>query len=849
MTHRAPEPVPRRARLLRRVPWVFGAVVAVSGLSSPARAAIDLGAFARAGGALPRVVGSHASTVVALPPGAEPPAHFVRVGTTASGSELGVLELGTQSLLGLAVARPELGLSWSPPLRLLLDRADGFISASRFRNETGLSGRGVVLGMVDTGVDPRHPDLKDENGKSRILWWLDFSRERANLHPELEDALGCRTDPTNSDGVPCAVLSGDDVDALLANGDPNDDPSDFGGHGTHVASLAGGTGRSNSPARYVGVAPEASYIIARVARKGGGIYDTDVLLAASFVFDRADELGMPAVVNLSLGSDFGGHDGSSPVELGLESLVGAEHPGHAIVVAAGNSAGLYVGLDTGAPEPLGVHTEVHVAEHSEALVPIVTPATSQGVTEGTVYAWLTLRQGDDLKLGVEHRAGTLIDPLGRGGQALVASGNVEVTVINGVMNATSPIPAGSYGAVVVIDGSWSSSDLFALKLEGPASARIWIEGDGLLSPDQSIGPLLPRAQKEGTINVPASAPDLIAVGATVNRTDWPDYAGETVTLDAVGPPEDAPPDTLAYFSSAGPNALGVLKPELVSPGAYVVGAMAADADPRSSSATGGLFDDGGLCSAIGFVDGCFVVDDNHAVTGGTSMSAPLVTGAIALLFERDPTLHQAELKALLQAGARRLNVTGSQAQQLGAGALDLERTLEALDEGMLERQPSALTELLLASSYAHPDPSWPLEGLVELRDDADEIADGFDASRLVLVADGGSVSQPLTRLAPGLWSFGVVAPSGSGGQTLALSVRFDGRELTSKRVPIAVERALAGTLPSARGGCTIAVVRAHDVTWGFAAFGAFAFARRRRVRAVTSRVRPVTSRPLRRPRR
>jgi subtilisin family serine protease len=812
----------------------LGVVAALCAVTSGARAAIDLGAVARSGMALPRVVGAQPSTIVEVPPGAEPPARFVRIGTTPSGSTLGVLDLGVESLASLALARPELTLSWSPPLRLLLDRADAFTGASAFRNATGLTGRGVVLGIVDTGVDPTHPDLRDEHGKSRILWWLDFSRERAGRHPELEDELGCRVDPKDINGVPCAVLDGDDVDALLADGDASNDPGDYGGHGTHVASLAGGTGRSNEPARYVGVAPEASYIVARVTRKGGGIYDSDVLKAASFVFERAEELARPAVVNLSLGSDFGGHDGTSPVERGLESLVGAEHPGRAIVVAAGNSATLYAGLDTGTPEPLGVHTEVHVPEHGQTLVPIVTPATAPGVTEGTIYVWITVRPGDALKVGVEHRAGTILRPVAPGDGALGAVGNVEVTVLNGVTNETSPIPPGSYGAAVVIDGSWSSSDVFGLELEGPASARLWIEGDGGLSPELSIGPLLPRAQKEGTINVPASSPELIAVGATVNRTEWPDFAGETVALDALGPPEAAPPDTLAYFSSAGPNALGALKPDLVAPGAYVVGAMAAGADPRQGGA-GGLFDDGGLCNVLGYVRGCFVVDDAHAVTGGTSMSAPLVTGAIALLFERDPTLHQGELKALLQAGARRLHASDTQAQQLGAGALDLGRTLQALDEGMLERVPGGGTELLLAGSYAHPDPSWPLAGLVELRDDQDEIADGFEPARLALFADGASVSEPLTRLAPGLWSFAITAPAGSGGRSLALSLRFDGREVAAKRMPIAVERSLANTLPSARGGCAMAGRQTRAGGSGLAALGGLAtlwFGRRRTARRV-----------------
>src|SRR5262249_30354259 len=145
-----------------------------------------------------------------------------------------------------------------------------------------------------------------------------------------------------------------------------DEPRDTFGHGTHVASLAAGNGQSNEPPRYVGVAPEATLIVARVARSGGGgILDFDVVHAASFVYERAEATGMPAVINLSLGSDFGAHDGSSAIEQGLSSLVGSDHPGRALVVAAGNSAGLY-GVDLGVPSPLGIHTDVHVPQAGEA---------------------------------------------------------------------------------------------------------------------------------------------------------------------------------------------------------------------------------------------------------------------------------------------------------------------------------------------------------------------------------------------------------------------------------------------------------------------------------------------------
>ena len=811
----------RAGRSSRVLCAIAGAGLAALAVARPVRAEVELGAFVRSEpGRLPRAFGERLSSIVDLPPGGARPPRFVHVADTEAGGELGVVEIASRGFAELAQAYPDARFAWSPPLRLLLDRANAWNRVAPFRNATGLTGRGVVLGMVDTGVDPKHADLRDAHGGTRILYWLDFSRERAGLHPELEAALGCRTDPNDEDGTPCAVYTGSEVDALVNNGDPNDDPGDFGGHGTHVASLAGGTGLASGPTPYVGVAPEASFIVARVARKGGGIYDGDVLKATSFVFERAGELGLPAVVNLSLGTDFGGHDGSSPIERGLEALVGDAQPGRAIVVAAGNSAGLFRDLGVGVPEPLGVHTEVHVADGSSALVPIITPATSDGVTEGTIYVWITVRPGDTLGLGVERRAGTVLEPVHPGRQAIADDGLVEVTVVNGV-TSDSAIPPGSYGAAVVIDGRFSSSDVFALRLEGPASARIWVEGDAELGPERSIGPLLPRAQKEGTINLPATSPELIAVGATVNRTEWLDAAGEDVSMAAYGGEDGVPLDSTAYFSAAGPNALGAMKPDLVAPGANVIGAMAEGTDPRlPTTVAGGIFDDFGACGEHGYAPNCFVIDDAHALTGGTSMSAPLVSGAIALLLQQDASLTQSALRALLQAGARRIEGTTVDPSQLGAGALDLERTLEALAEGMNERVPGSATELVLSESFAHPDPSWPLEALLEVRDDHDHVADGFDVGRLEVKVSGALLVERLQRLASGLFRFVVAAEAQSGGTSLTIDVRFDGRSLVQRSVPIAVDHALATTLPSARGGCS--VVREPGETFPHAALVAMA---------------------------
>ena len=88
---------------------------------------------------------------------------------------------------------------------------------------------------------------------------------------------------------------------------------------------------------------------------------SNIIRGVQFVFRVAgkDYMNEPAVVNLSLGGDAGAHDGTSTLERELSTLVGPNFPGHAIVVAAGNSADLY---DTSSayPKPLGIHTSVQV---------------------------------------------------------------------------------------------------------------------------------------------------------------------------------------------------------------------------------------------------------------------------------------------------------------------------------------------------------------------------------------------------------------------------------------------------------------------------------------------------------
>ncbi|MEO7328220.1 MAG: S8 family serine peptidase, partial [Minicystis sp.] len=211
----------------------------------------------------------------------------------------------------------------------------------------------------------------------------------------------------------------------------------------HVTSIAAGNGGPMlvKKPRYVGVAPGATIIVATPKK----FFDPDILNAARFIFDRADELGLPCVLNLSVGGDFGPHDGTSALERGLAAMVGDDKPGRAVVVAAGNSGDIVdVHGDGG---QFGVHTEVHVASHEAVRVPLSTG----GAKDGQAYLWATFRRGDEISVALEGPGGsTWIGATGPGDEAGYDDGKgTTAGVVNNKVTKTSTITADTNSAVVV----------------------------------------------------------------------------------------------------------------------------------------------------------------------------------------------------------------------------------------------------------------------------------------------------------------------------------------------------------------------------------------------------------------
>ena len=110
------------------------------------------------------------------------------------------------------------------------------------------------------------------------------------------------------------------------------------GHGTHIAGIAASSGQATG--NYTGVAPEASIIFVKSGNQvcNGSSWtfdDANILDGINYIIKKSRQLGRRAVINLSLGGNIGGHDGTDPLEQALDAFV---RDGTPIVVAAGNEA-------------------------------------------------------------------------------------------------------------------------------------------------------------------------------------------------------------------------------------------------------------------------------------------------------------------------------------------------------------------------------------------------------------------------------------------------------------------------------------------------------------------------------
>ena len=190
----------------------------------------------------------------------------------------------------------------------------------------GLTGRGVLVGIVDSGIDLTNPDFRNEDGTTRIAALWDQT-DREYTSEEINEFLNAEGTVQPAVRPPLSV--------------------DSSGHGTAVAGIAAGNGRGSEGRRYRGAAPESELVIVKMKspQPGGFPRTTELMTGVDYLIRKAQEMRMPVAVNVSFGNTYGPHDGSSLVEQYLNDVsaiwknvicIGTGNEG----TAAGHAAGI-----------------------------------------------------------------------------------------------------------------------------------------------------------------------------------------------------------------------------------------------------------------------------------------------------------------------------------------------------------------------------------------------------------------------------------------------------------------------------------------------------------------------------
>jgi len=476
-------------------------------------------------------------------------------------------------------------------------------------------GKGIVCGFIDTGIDFTHPDFKDSLGKTRILYIWDQKMPIAANTPQ----------PFN--------FGQEWTNIQIDSGKCTEVDTPYYGHGTRVAGTAAGNGRAVN--RYAGVAPKADIIMVAVDFNNPGPTIAD---GAEYIFSKAKALGKPCVINCSLGSEMGSHDGTDLETKIIDSLVTAQ-PGRVFVGATGNSGNIAYHA-----------TNTLTNDSSFTWMRFNSNDTANGNTsmDVQIYGDSSSMKGLNFAIGADQvspsysfRGRTVFHSF---------SSQVGVMVYDTIFNNSNRVAViqsyeqkkGNVYSIEYVVTPDSTYDNFRVITSGTGTFDAWCFQffPGPLPSPVIYPPVgkckLPDFDKTMETGFQCS-PNVISVANYVNKNCFL-AENDTVWCDTSF---IFRPRRLAPSSGHGPTRTGLQKPDIAATGDYVISCMVMSQKQYFSPAT-----------QIGY-------GGMHLVGGGTSQSSPVITGIAALLLQQTPGATNLDIKTAITCSATQDVYTGS----------------------------------------------------------------------------------------------------------------------------------------------------------------------------------------------
>lgn len=374
------------------------------------------------------------------------------------------------------------------PKRLFFQVADGRRVSCIDSVQDGrlsLSGQGVLVAVLDSGIDWTLPDFCHADGTTRILALWDQSSGTEYMKEEIDRALKAGTEAERYGLLPVA---------------------DSSGHGTSVAAIAAGNGGGD--VRYRGAAPESSLLVVKlgVPRADGFPRTTELMTGIDYAVRKALEYRMPLALNISFGNTYGAHDGTSLLERYIDDVANLGRS--CICVGAGNE-----GSAAG-------HAQGRLASGETTAVEL---AVQERQTAMSIQIWKTY--ADEVQLSLITPSGTRTGPVRRSaGAQRIRIGPTEILLYYGEPSPYSLLqeiyidllPADAYIAA----GTWQ----IVLEAERVVDGRyqMWLPSEAVLN--EGTGFL--RPSEEFTFTIPSTASRVITAGAYNGRTfSYADFSG------------------------------------------------------------------------------------------------------------------------------------------------------------------------------------------------------------------------------------------------------------------------------------------------------------------------------------